>query len=222
MKIHQLKIDFNVTERVRRFVYVYIIEAENCYLIDSGVFGCQKQIVDYLAKIGRKPEDVKGVFLTHAHPDHIGSAAWWQEHTDCKIYASEGEKLWIEDIDLQFKERPIGNALFIGDSVPVKGDIPIFIDEAETRNALNIIGEIPDVAVYYPAWDKTYDYKTMRIKLNEAEELIDALKNAVTEYDNGGDITELVDQVCDNLNKPMLKENPLFARTVECLREGQL
>ena len=115
-----------------------------------------------------------------------------------------------------------GNALFIGDSVPVKGDIPIFIDEAETRNALNIIGEIPDVAVYYPAWDKTYDYKTMRIKLNEAEELIDALKNAVTEYDNGGDITELVDQVCDNLNKPMLKENPLFARTVECLREGQL
>ena len=107
MKIHQLKIDFNVTERVRRFVYVYIIEAENCYLIDSGVFGCQKQIVDYLAKIGRKPEDVKGLFLTHAHPDHIGSAAWWQEHTDCKIYASEGEKLWIEDIDLQFKERPI-------------------------------------------------------------------------------------------------------------------
>ena len=270
MKIHQLKIDFNVTERVRRFVYVYIIEAENCYLIDSGVFGCQKQIVDYLAKIGRKPEDVKGLFLTHAHPDHIGSAAWWQEHTDCKIYASEGEKLWIEDIDLQFKERPIpnfyqlagkssrvdvtvkdgdiidlepdlkikairtaghssdcfsylaGNALFIGDSVPVKGDIPIFIDEAETRNALNIIGEIPNVTVYYPAWDKTYDYKTMRIKLNEAEELIDVLKNTVTSCDNDSEITELVDQVCDNLNKPMLKENPLFARTVECLREGQL
>ncbi len=29
MKIHQLKIVFNVTERVNRFVYVYIIEAEN-------------------------------------------------------------------------------------------------------------------------------------------------------------------------------------------------
>lgn len=104
----------------------------------------------------------------------------------------------------------------------MKGDIPIFIDEAETRNALNNIGEIPDVAVYYPAWDKTYDYKTMRIKLNEAEELIDVLKNTVTSCDNDSEITELVDQVCDNLNKPMLKENPLFARTVECLREGQL
>ena len=42
MKIHQLKIDFNVTENIKRFVYVYIIEAGHCYLVDSGVFGCEK------------------------------------------------------------------------------------------------------------------------------------------------------------------------------------
>ena len=47
--------------------------------------------------------------LTHAHPDHIGSAAWFQENTGCKIYTSEGEKRWIEDIDLEYKERPIPN-----------------------------------------------------------------------------------------------------------------
>ena len=268
MKIHQLKIDFYVTEHIKRFVYVYIIEVENCYLIDSGVYGCENQIVSYLAKIGRKPEDIKGVFLTHAHPDHIGSAAWWQEHTGCKIYASEGEKRWIEDIDLQFKERPIPNfyklagkssrvnvilqdgdiielehdlkikairtaghssdcfsylaqnTLFIGDAVPVKGDIPIFINEAETRRTLNVIGEIPGVNVYYPAWDKAYDRETIRINLKEAEELIDTLKNAVTSCDNGGDISELVKCVCDRLKMSMLNENPLFARTVECLREG--
>ena len=44
----------------------------------------------------------------------------------------------------------------------------------------------------------------------------------VTSCDNDSEITELVDQVCDNLNMPMLKENPVFARTAECLREGQL
>ena len=59
-----MKINFKVTERVRRFVYVYIIEAENCYLIDSGVYGCKKQIVDYLARIGRKPEAVKAMSLS--------------------------------------------------------------------------------------------------------------------------------------------------------------
>ena len=109
MKIHQVKIDFNVTVEITRFVYVYIIEAEFLYLIDSGVFGCEKQIIDYLDTIGRDISEIKGIFLTHAHPDHIGSAAWFQENTGCKIYASEGEKRWIEDIDLEFKERPIPN-----------------------------------------------------------------------------------------------------------------
>ena len=109
MKVHQIKIDFRVTEQVSRFVCVYILEADSLYLIDSGVFGCGKQIMDYLDSIGRNIADIKGIFLTHAHPDHIGSAAWFQEHTGCRIYASEGEKRWIEDIDLQFKERPIPN-----------------------------------------------------------------------------------------------------------------
>ena len=47
MKVHQIKIDFHVTEQISRFVYVYIIEANSLYLVDSGVFGCEKQIIDY-------------------------------------------------------------------------------------------------------------------------------------------------------------------------------
>ena len=109
MKVHQIKIDFHVTEQISRFVYVYILEADSLYLVDSGVFGCEKQIMDYLDSIGRNIAEIKGIFLTHAHPDHIGSAAWFQEHVGCRIYASEGERRWIEDIDLQFKERPIPN-----------------------------------------------------------------------------------------------------------------
>lgn len=109
MKVHQIKIDFNVTEQIKRFVYVYILEAESLYLIDSGVYGSETKIMDYLDTIGRNISEIKRVFLTHAHPDHIGSAAWFREHAGCKIYASEGERLWIEDIDLQFKERPIPN-----------------------------------------------------------------------------------------------------------------
>lgn len=267
MKVHQLKIDFNVTESVKRFVYVYIIEAKYCYLIDSGVYGCEKRITNYLESKGLKPNDVKGIFLTHAHPDNIGSAAWWKDNTNCKIYASEGEKRWIEDIDLQFRERPIPNfyklagkssrvdvilrdgdiiepesdlrikairtaghstdcfsyltenALFIGDAVPVKGDIPIFINEAETRKTLSIISQIPNVDIYYPAWDTAYDHGTMHSKLIEATDFVNTLKAAVTSCDNGCEITELAEQVCDYLKMPMLKANPLFTRTVACLRE---
>jgi len=70
MKVHQIKIDFNVTEQISRFVYVYILESDSLYLIDSGVFGCEKQITDYLDSIGRNKAEIKGIFLTHAHPDH--------------------------------------------------------------------------------------------------------------------------------------------------------
>ncbi|MDO4978014.1 MAG: MBL fold metallo-hydrolase [Eubacteriales bacterium] len=269
MKVHQIKIDFNVTEDIKRFVYVYIIEAQHCYLIDSGVYGCEQQIIEYLKKIGRDSSDIKGIFLTHAHPDHIGSAAWFQENTGCRIYASEGEKRWIEDIDLQFKERPIpnfynlagksskvdrvvkdndvisleksldiivigtpghsadevsylvGDALFIGDSVPVKGDIPIMIDEQDSRHTLERIAALPDIEVYYPAWDHTYSKEEMADKLASAKELLDMLKAAVLEMDDGMELSHLVDLICERLKMPMLKMNPLFAITIQSLRKDQ-
>ena len=58
-KIHQIRIDFNVTEEIKRYVFVYIIEAGNCYMIDSGVYGCEKQIASYMESIGRKLSDIK-------------------------------------------------------------------------------------------------------------------------------------------------------------------
>ena len=266
MKVHQIKIDFNVTGQIKRFVYVYILEAESLYLIDSGVYGSEIKIVDFLDTIGRSISEIRGIFLTHAHPDHIGSAEWFQEHTGCKIYASEGEKNWIEDIDLQFSERPIpnfynlagksskvdvvvkdgdeiqldggvvikvirtaghscdelsylvGDCLFIGDSVPVKGDIPIFIDEQEIRKTLNILGTMEGVETFYPAWDQTYDGKMMKRRLADAAELIDMLKNTVLELDDGTDVEILTSRVCDRLNMQMLKANPLFCKTIACLR----
>ena len=266
MKVHQIKIDFNVTDQISRFVYVYILEAGSLYLIDSGVSGSEKQIEDCLDLIGRDLSEIKGVFLTHAHPDHIGSAAWLQEHTGCRIYASEGEKRWIEDIDLQFAERPIPNfyklagksskvdhvvrngdrirledgtmlsvirtaghsadevsylaedALFIGDSVPVKGDIPIFIDEQEMRKTLRVLKEIEGMKTFCPAWDRIYTSEMMENKLREAGELIDLLKKTVLESDAGSGLPSLVENVCGKLNMPMLAGNPLFSRTIACLR----
>lgn len=50
--VYQLKVEFNVTPQVKRYVYVYIIEGkEGYYLIDAGVKGCQKKIGEYIHKI---------------------------------------------------------------------------------------------------------------------------------------------------------------------------
>ena len=42
MRVQQIKIDFNVTPEIKRYVYVYLIETEKgCCLIDSGVAGSE-------------------------------------------------------------------------------------------------------------------------------------------------------------------------------------
>ena len=108
--------------------------------------------------------------------------------------------------------------MFIGDSVPVKGDIPIFIDEQEMRKALDILEAVEGVETYYPAWDHIYNKDEMQQKIAEARELINMLKKTVTELDDGGAIEGLVDKVCDKLGMPMLKMNPLFSKSIDCLR----
>ena len=62
MKVHPIRIDFYVTEEIKRYVYVYLLEAGACYLIDSGVAGCQDIICKKLKKLGKDISDIKGIF----------------------------------------------------------------------------------------------------------------------------------------------------------------
>jgi len=109
--IHALKIPFRLPvgpdDFLERFVYCYLICGDTVCLIDSGVAGSQKIIFDYLASIGRKPQDISILVLTHSHPDHMGAAHAIREATACTVAAHLSEKNWIEDIDLQFRERPV-------------------------------------------------------------------------------------------------------------------
>ena len=113
----------------------------------------------------------------------------------------------------------INDIAFIGDAVPVKGDIPIFIDVKKTRESLNTLENLSDVHTFYPAWDQTYSPEMMKNKITDAKALVNQLEETVRIVDDGMDILGLVDCVCDRLHMPMLKTNPLFARTVECCRK---
>ncbi|MGB9979963.1 MBL fold metallo-hydrolase [Methanobacterium sp.] len=110
--IHAIKIPFQVKTELGvldRFVYSYLVHCENICLIDSGVVSSEGVIFNYMNKIGLKPEDISLMVLTHSHPDHIGSAKSIKAKTGCKIAAHSGERPWIEDVELQAKERPVPN-----------------------------------------------------------------------------------------------------------------
>jgi glyoxylase-like metal-dependent hydrolase (beta-lactamase superfamily II) len=79
------------------------------HLIDTGVRGAEKSLANYLTSIGRSIYEVKSILLTHSHPDHIGGANSIKELSHGRVYACQQEKVWIEDIDVQFRERPIPN-----------------------------------------------------------------------------------------------------------------
>lgn len=124
-QVHLIRKEFYVTQEVKRYINIYLIIGKDCYLVDSGVAGSESLIAEYLESIGRKLTDIKGVFLTHAHPDHAGAAAEIKKLAGCKIYAPHQEISWIEDIKKQFAERPIPN-FFKLLSESVKVDQPLY------------------------------------------------------------------------------------------------
>ena len=93
-------------------------------LIDTGVSGCEKDIFDYIRSTGRDPSEIALIILTHSHPDHIGAARAIQQLTGCSIAAHPAERAWIEDVDLQNRERPVpGFATLVGGSVSVDHEL---------------------------------------------------------------------------------------------------
>ncbi|OPY51519.1 MAG: Hydroxyacylglutathione hydrolase [Methanosaeta sp. PtaU1.Bin112] len=122
--IHALKIPFQIAgpfgKRIDRFVYVFLIYGERIWLIDSGVAGSESIIFQYLKDTGRSPQEISMLILSHAHPDHIGSAAAIKRITGCTVAAHASERAWIEDVALQAKERPVpGFFDLVGGSVEV-------------------------------------------------------------------------------------------------------
>ena len=121
---HSFKIPINQGVVIERFVYSYIIYGEMITLIDSGVAGCEKTIFEYIRSIGGDPSEIALMILTHSHPDHIGAAAAIQQLTGCSVAAHPAERSWIEDVELQNRERPVpGFTTLVGGSVRVDHEL---------------------------------------------------------------------------------------------------
>lgn len=110
-RIHAIKIPFKVPisaeKAIDRFAFIYLVFGDKIHLIDSGVAGAASTVWAYIKEQGRQPEEVSSLILTHAHPDHIGSAKSVKSLTGCRVFAHKLEQEWIEDTEQQFKDRPV-------------------------------------------------------------------------------------------------------------------
>ncbi len=145
-RIHALPLPFSIPvgpgQTIQRLVYVYVLLGQReTWLVDSGVAGSEAAIADHLAGLGRDLESISTLVLTHSHPDHIGAAAAIQQATGCRILVHEAERAWVEDVDLQERQRPVpGFFTLVGGPARVTGT---FVDgdrlEIDQDLALEVI-----------------------------------------------------------------------------------
>lgn len=90
-------------------VNVFLMEdRDRLVMIDAGYPGDGPKIVDALASIGRKPEDIGNIIVTHAHPDHIGALADMQRRSGATVHVHPADRAVVEGKPLQLLTRSPG------------------------------------------------------------------------------------------------------------------
>lgn len=74
----------------------YLIVEEDITLIDTGSPGSGIRILEAMDELGRSPEDIKRIVITHYHIDHVGGLAELQDWVPAKTGVHLAEAVHIE------------------------------------------------------------------------------------------------------------------------------
>lgn len=74
-----------------RVAWQIVVDGDDVCLVDTGWPGDRELLAASLARVGRRLADVSAVLLTHAHPDHLGSAEHLRVHHGCAVHAHRDE-----------------------------------------------------------------------------------------------------------------------------------
>jgi glyoxylase-like metal-dependent hydrolase (beta-lactamase superfamily II) len=74
-----------------------IVQPEGITCIDAGFPGTMALLEDALRGLGRRPEDIRDILVTHCHPDHAGGLA--------EVKRATGARAWMHPADADMVER---------------------------------------------------------------------------------------------------------------------
>ena len=84
-RIRSLEIVPNFYQLSIRAVNIFLIVEEKLTLIDTGYHGSSVKIMDFIHQIGRSPEEIGLIIVTHNHVDHIGGLTELKRFTKGKV-----------------------------------------------------------------------------------------------------------------------------------------
>ena len=74
------------------FVSAHLLaDADGMTLVDTGLWGVAAELRRVAARLGRRPEELRDIVLTHGHLDHVGGAA--------EVQAWSGARVWVDAAD---------------------------------------------------------------------------------------------------------------------------
>jgi glyoxylase-like metal-dependent hydrolase (beta-lactamase superfamily II) len=77
--------------RAKHVGWALVTDGDGVTLVDTGYPGDRDRVLASLERIGRSPADVEAVVLTHAHPDHLGSAEHFRVERSTPVWTHEAE-----------------------------------------------------------------------------------------------------------------------------------
>lgn len=147
---------------IERSVSAFLVAGKAVCLIDAGVAGSAPSLSAMVREAARDPGEVSTLVLTHSHPDHLGGAPAIRRATGCIVAAHPAERAWIEDPDLQARERPVpgfstlvegsvrvDRLLGDGDRVGIGGDRSLTVIHTPGHSAGSISLSLEDEGVLF-------------------------------------------------------------------------
>lgn len=137
--------------------FAFVEDDGSVTLVDTGTRFATKRIVRGLAAFGKHPQDVQRIVLTHAHPDHAGSAKAIVSRT-----RAAGASVHVEDADyvrtggpppsssrvttlmnrlpgLGWAPCPVAEELVDGETLPVAGGLIVHHTPGHTPGHMSLL-----------------------------------------------------------------------------------
>ncbi|MGA7193354.1 MAG: MBL fold metallo-hydrolase [Anaerolineales bacterium] len=115
-----------------------IMDPDGLTLIDTGLPGSGRKILNYISGLGRSPSDLKRIIITHSDIDHFGGLSEIKKASGARIYASaiESEAMSQGRSSRQIKPKKFFRKLLIGIASRVMKPAPIGANEFLTEGQI--------------------------------------------------------------------------------------